>query len=276
MPGVELAGKPIAITGASSGIGRAAAIACARAGMPVGLGARRGDRLHALTDEIARDGGRALAVTCDVADPRQTEALVARTVEAFGSIYAVFANAGYTLETPTPDMTDADLRALLETNFFGTLNTIRPALARMREAGCGHVLVCSSCLSKIAVPHYAAYTISKAAQDFYARALRIELDHTSIHVSTVHPIGTRTELFEKAADRIAHRRLIDGSSDRFMQSPDRVARAVLSCLRRPRPEVWTSQTVRLVMSLSTVSPRLTDAALGRLLTRRLARLKVRR
>src|SRR5882724_761167 len=125
---IDLTGKPIAITGASSGIGRATAIACAAAGMPVALGARRVEKLESAVREITAAGGRAIAVPTDVDKPEDCRRLVDRTVAEFGSIYAVFANAGYGFEKAMADTTDAELRAIFETNFFGTMNTIRPAM----------------------------------------------------------------------------------------------------------------------------------------------------
>src|SRR6187549_2932574 len=108
MARIELRGKPIAITGASSGIGRATAIACARAGMPVAAAARREDRLEGLVEEINRAGGRAIAVRTDVTDAGDCERLIAGTVEAFGSVYAVYANTGYGMEKAVHLMSDAE------------------------------------------------------------------------------------------------------------------------------------------------------------------------
>src|SRR5262249_55651912 len=127
---IDLTGKPIAITGASSGIGLATALACARAGMPVALAARREDRLSAAVEKIRATGGKAIAVRTDVDKPEDCRALVERTVSEFGSIYAIFANAGYGAFMPIATTPDEDLRAIFETNFWGTLNTIRPALER--------------------------------------------------------------------------------------------------------------------------------------------------
>src|SRR4051812_272404 len=124
MARVDLTGKPIAITGASSGIGLATAIACAAAGMPGALGARREDRLTEAVEKIQAKGGKAIAVRMDVDKPEDCRALVERTVAEFGSIYAVFANAGYGAHMPVATTPDADIRAMFETNFWGTLNTI--------------------------------------------------------------------------------------------------------------------------------------------------------
>ena len=178
---IDLRGKPIAITGASSGIGRAAAIACAKAGMPVVAGARREDRLRELVLEIERGGGRAISVACDVVNPADCERLIAEGEKAFGPLYSVFANAGYGLEREAAELSDAEFREIFETNFWGTVNTVKPAVLRMlartpdATASRGHVLICTSAMSKIALPCFAAYSTTKAAQDHYGRALRLEL-----------------------------------------------------------------------------------------------------
>lgn len=261
----RLIDKPIAITGASSGIGLATAIRCAKAGMPVVLAARRLDKLEAVAVQIRSSGGKALAVECDVASQADCERLIDRTVDAFGSIYAVFANAGYGIEGSVESSTDFDVRQIFETNFFGTLHVIRPALARMKLAGEGHILSCSSCLSKIGVPYFASYCATKAAQDHYARALRLELQGTGIHVSSVHPIGTRTEFFDQTIARSKEARLAPRTPEHLMQSPDTVAAAVVKCLAKPRGEVWTSTPTRLALGLAVMFPGIADAMLRRAL-----------
>jgi short-subunit dehydrogenase len=278
MPAIDLRGRPIAITGASSGIGAATARACARAGMPVALAARRTDKLAAIVDEIVRAGGRAIAVPCDVVDPAQCRALIDRTVEAFGSLYAVYANAGYGVERAAADMPDADVRAMFETNFFGSLNVIRPAVERMRaSAGTGgsrgHVLWCSSCVAKIALPYYGVYSATKAAQNHLGRAMRLELEPEGIHVSTVHPIGTRTEFFDRVVDLSGSAKLIEHTPDALLQSPEYVADLTVRCLRRPRAEVWTGPKgafVRFGMSVCTFAPGLADFVLRGQVRRRLS------
>lgn len=264
---INLTGLPIAITGASSGIGRATAIECARAGMPVAVGARREDRLKELVEEIRKGGGKAIAVRVDVASAEDCSRLVEETVREFGSIYAVFANAGYGLEKPIVRFTDREMRDMFDTNFFGTLNTIRPAVAKMLAARRGHVLVCSSCLAKCGMPYHGSYSATKAAQEHVTRAMRIELRGTGVTASSVHPIGTATEFFDAKAARMKGTTANATPPSWAMQPPEKVARAVVACLRRPRPEVWTSMVARLVFACSNVSPRLTDWGLGRFASR---------
>jgi len=261
MPAINLTSLPIAITGASNGIGKATAIACARAGMPVALAARRVDKLDAVAAEIAALGGKAIVVPCDVASKADCEALIERTVAEFGSVYAVFANAGYGIEGPAHEMSDAALREIFEVNFFGSMNTIMPALTHMRRARKGHVLFCSSCLSKIGTPYFAAYSATKAAQDHFARAMRHELAGEGVFVSSVHPIGTRTEFFDQTAGRSENATLALRTPDGMLQPPERVAKAIVACLRRPRGEVWTTLPIRVGLGLSIMMPRLTDFSL---------------
>jgi short-subunit dehydrogenase len=171
---------------------------------------------------------------------------------------------------PLATTPDADIRAMFETNFFGTLNTIRPALPYMLKAGRGHVLICSSCLSKFALPWHTVYSATKAAQDHIGRGLLIELKPRGIAVSTVHPIGTTTEFFEQSAVR-SHKaaagdapRPADIRTPRFMmQPPERVANAIVRSLRRPKGEVWTSLPVRMGFAFLTAFPGLRDAITAR-------------
>ncbi len=266
---IDLRNRPIAITGASSGIGAASAFACAKRGMPVALMARRADKLETIAKTIADAGGRAIVVPGSVDDPEACERLIDETVSAFGSIYSVFANAGYGVEIPSCDISDADLRDIFEVNFFGSLNVTRPALEHMRRAGEGHLMFCSSCLSKISLSYYGAYSATKACQDHFARSMRLELRTKGIAVSSVHPIGTRTEFFDSAAARGGDLKIADQKPNMFMQSPERVARAVVKRLRKGRGgEIWTSLPVRTALGVSVMFPGITDRTLAFLLTKR--------
>lgn len=262
----DLAGLPIVITGAGTGIGRATAVECARAGMPVALAGRREEPLRETARAVEAAGGRALVVPTDVADADACRRLVEATVEAFGTVYAAFANAGYGLRGPVHELDDRAIREIFETNFWGSLFLLRPALAHMLanrkdEARVGHLLMCSSCLSKIGSPFTAPYSASKAMQDHFGRAMRHELAGARVHVSTVHPIGTRTEFFDAAARREDSIGRGIPPPQAFTQPPERVARAVVRCLQRPRGEVWTSTTVRLAFAAATAFPGIADRAI---------------
>lgn len=274
MPTIDLSNRPIVITGGSSGIGAATALACARAGMPVALGARRADKLEQVVQRITGAGGRAIGVSMDVTSPEDCKRLVDECVKAFGSIYAVYANAGYGVEAGIADMTDADVRAIFETNVFGSLNIIRPALEYMRANPAphrGHVLWCSSCLAKLSVPFYGAYGATKAAQNHMSRAMNLELAGQGIRSTSIHPLGTRTEFFDQVRSRGQGKKIIDYTPDAAMQTPELVAEKTLAALRRPRSEVWTGfqgAGTRLGMAISMALPGVADWSLANLLKQR--------
>ncbi len=256
MARIDLAGKPIAITGASSGIGAATAFACAKAGMPVALAARRTEKLEALAERIRQSGGKAIAVPCDVTSQDECDALIARTIESFGSVYAVFANAGFGAKHTLLGTSGALLREMFEVNFFGTIHTIRAAAKPMLESRSGHILICTSCLSALPSPGYSVYSATKSAQHHIGRALNVELASAGVHVTTVHPVRTNTEFFDAMQAR--KNETVPPRTHNRSQSPDRVAGAVVRSLMKPRPEVWMSQPARLGVQLAAMFPGLTD------------------
>ncbi len=255
--------SPILITGASSGIGLATALACARIGMPVALAARRKDRLDEAVTKIMQSGGKAIAIRCDVVSKADCDEALRQTVGTFGSVYAIFANAGYGYEAPVATMDESKLRDIFEVNFYGSLNIIRAALPHLLANRAGHVLWCSSGLSKISLPNFAAYSATKAAQDHFGRALRIEILGTGVHSSTVHPITTETEFSTgvEAASGKSRGTLRTPRSAR--QSAETVADAVVKCLRSPKGEVWTSFSARASLALATLFPELADRVLAK-------------
>jgi len=106
----------------------------------------------------------------------------------------------------------------------------------------------------------------------FCRSMRLELRAENIHVSSIHPIGTKTELFE-TADKLTEGglRISSTKESPFMQPAERVANAIVRCLRKPKGEVWTSFPTRLALAGSVVFPRITDAVLSRAMHRRLKR-----
>ncbi len=134
--------RTLLITGASSGIGAATARAAAAEGWRVALAARSEDKLAALVDEIGPD--KALALTCDVADPAAVEAMMSRAA-AFGALSAVFANAGLGASTPGTEAGDPDnWRAMIDANIWGLVLTAKHALPRLRQVEGGHMLLTGS------------------------------------------------------------------------------------------------------------------------------------
>lgn len=260
---VDLTGKPIVIAGASSGIGRATALACARAGMPVVLGARRVEKLKEVAREIETIGGRAAVVECDVSLEGSCERLIETCAGEFGPVYAAYANAGYGFEASALETGAQRWREIFETNFFGTIRLIDAATPVMLKEGRGHVLICSSCLGKFPTPLYAAYTATKAAQHHVGRAMDVELRGRGVRVSTIHPIGTTTEFFDTAHAKSEGAKFTKRTPRFAMQRPEKVAGAIVKCLRRPKPEVWTSWSTRAAIGVAAMFPGATNAFLRR-------------
>ncbi len=259
---VALEGRPVIITGASSGIGEAAAVACARAGMPVALFARSQEKLEAVQATIERAGGSAIVVVGDVQDPDANLELIAKAEEAFGEVHGAIANAGYGLEAECCSVPIERVREIFEVNFYGSMFLVQPMIEKFRARGSGHAMMVSSGLSKIGIPYYGAYCASKAMQDHFCRAMRLELHGTGVHVSSVHPVLTKTG-FHDAAARHSGGKLKIGRSAK-MQTSETVADAIVKCLRKPRGEVWTHTGARLGLGVSVMFPGMTDRLLLRL------------
>ncbi|MFA9479468.1 SDR family NAD(P)-dependent oxidoreductase [Phycisphaerales bacterium AB-hyl4] len=263
----ELAGKVIFITGASSGIGAATARLCIAAGMNVALFARREAKLRELAGELDATGERVLVVAGSVERDEDIAEALEQTVQRFGRLDAVFANAGYGLCMSVMGMTDEQHHGIFETNYFGTVRTLRAAVPLLRQTADGlkHVLVCSSAASEISLPLYGAYAATKAAQDSIAGALRAELSGEGFSVTTVHPVGTKTEFFSTAG-RLSNRKIEDDTPNTpamFAQTAEQVARPIVRALRRPRPEVWPMMPVRFGLAMATAFPRLAAWAMRR-------------
>jgi len=273
-----LAGKVAVITGGSSGIGAATARAMAAEGMHIVLAARRGDRLAEVAASIRAMGRSVHTMELDVTAPGSSAAMLAAAEATFGRFDVVFANAGYGLERAQHETCEADLRHIFEVNFFASLDLITQASRRLiaRDQP-GHLLMCSSCLAKFTLPYFGAYAATKAAQSMMCRAMRFELQPHHIEVSSVHPVSTVTEFFEQTASRSGHqatgRKVPDHTPKFFVQPPERVANAIVRCLKKPRSEVWTSLAVRLAAGFITAFPASFDRACQREAARSRAAMK---
>jgi short-subunit dehydrogenase len=258
-----LAGQAIVVTGASSGIGAATAIACSRAGMCVILNGRDANRLESVAGEIRELGGQAEVVVGDVTDEGLSGRLLDIAESRFGGFYAVFANAGYGVRCQAHRMSMEDLRRMFEVNFFSAYELVCEATRRLlSQKRPGHLLMCSSAVAKFTLRNFSAYSATKAAQNHVCRAMRLELRRQGIEVSSVHPVTTRTDFFRRSAELAGRQadpeRLFDHVPRWYVQSAEQVARAVVKCLRRPRAEVWTSPLTRFAAGLMTAFPALAD------------------
>ncbi|TDE03115.1 SDR family oxidoreductase [Jiangella asiatica] len=186
----DMAGRVVAITGASSGIGAAAARTLVGAGAKVVLGARRTERIADLAGEL---GDSARAVTTDVRDPADAQRLVDTAVEAFGRLDALIANAGIGMYGGIMDRTDDELKEMLDTNVAGTVWPVRAAVPRLRENGGGDIVIVSSVAGLRGRGVEAVYAATKHAQMGLAGGLDRELHREGIRVTALCPGGVVTE-----------------------------------------------------------------------------------
>lgn len=242
------------ITGASSGIGRAAAVAFAREGVRVVLGARRTDHLQEAVESIRASGGEARAIQTDVSQPAEVKHLVEEAAAAFGRLDILVNNAGLGYFGPLESMAIQEARYLFEVNVMGTLSGIQAAVPIMRRQRSGHIINVASVLGKRATPGSGFYSATKFAQVALSESLRLELADAGIQVSVVCPVSTTTEFFTVAASRSPL--TIDPAGPTY--TAEQVAEVLVRCARRPRPEVMVYPPVRLMVILNAVAPRLMD------------------
>src|SRR5918994_2114334 len=197
----QIADSVIVITGASTGIGRASALAFARAGATVVVTSRREEVLCTLAETCRNLGGRATAIAADVTDERAVQDLARRVVESFGRIDVWINNAAVTLFARFEQTPPAVYRRVIETNLFGCIHGARAVLPYFREQGNGILINISSGVGKMGSPFISAYVASKFAIIGLSESLRMELrDAPDIHVCTVLPAAIDTPLFQHGAN----------------------------------------------------------------------------
>jgi clavulanate-9-aldehyde reducatase len=191
---VDLADRVIAITGASSGIGEATALACARAGAAVALAARRTDRIQALAERIAQEGGRAIAVQTDVGEESQARAFVQRAHADLGRLDVLVNNAGVMLLGPIAGADTEEWRRMIHANVFGVLYCTHAALPLMSAQGSGHIVNVSSVAGRVARAGSGVYNLTKFGVGAFSESLRQEAVAMGVRVTLIEPGAVATEL----------------------------------------------------------------------------------
>src|ERR1700690_1043064 len=191
---IDLSSQVVAVTGASSGIGEATALACSRAGAAVALAARRTDRIEALAQRIVADGGRAIAVQTDVGDEAQARAVVARAHSELGRLDVLVNNAGVMLLGPIENAPTEEWRRMIHANVFGVLYCSHAALPLMREQGSGHIVNVSSVAGRVARAGAGVYNLTKFGVGAFSESLRQEGVAIGVRVTVIEPGAVATEL----------------------------------------------------------------------------------
>jgi NADP-dependent 3-hydroxy acid dehydrogenase YdfG len=228
----ELSGQVVAITGASSGIGEATALACAGAGAAVSLAARRTDRIEALARRIGEEGGAALAITADVSEEAQAGKFVARTRSELGRLDALVNNAGMMLLGPVEGAPTEEWREMIAVNVFGVLYCTHAVLPIMREQESGHIVTVSSVAGRVARAGSAVYNLTKWGVGAFSEGLRQELAPHGIRVTLIEPGAVATELSSHNRPEIQEQIKQRFASVETLKAED-IADTILYALSRP-------------------------------------------
>jgi NADP-dependent 3-hydroxy acid dehydrogenase YdfG len=228
----DLSGQVVAITGASSGIGEATALACARAGAAVSLAARREDRIQALAERIAGEGGTAVAIRADVGEEDEARAFVDGTAERLGRLDHLVNNAGVMLLGPITDAPTEEWRRMIHVNIFGVLYGSHAAIPHLKAAGGGTIVNVSSVAGRIARLGSGVYNLTKFGVGAFSESLRQELSPDNIRVTLIEPGAVATELAGHNRPEIQET-MRQGFQGIVPMQADDIARAILYVIGQP-------------------------------------------
>ena len=256
----SVADQVIVITGASSGIGLVTAKMAARRGARVVLVARNERALERAVSEIQEEGGRAIHVVADVAEPDDMEEVAQAAVEVYGGIDTWVNGAGTSIYGRLDEVTLEDKRRLFDVNFWGVVHGCRSALPHLRERG-GVIINIGSVLSDVAAPLQGMYSAAKHAVKGYSDALRVELTEAEVPVSVclVKPTSIDTPFFQHAKN------YMDEEPQPLppVYAPEVVAETILACAEDPKREIIVGGAGKVFSSLRKRSVTLTDKYLER-------------
>jgi short-subunit dehydrogenase len=225
-------GRTVLITGASSGIGEAAALAVGRAGGHVLLVARTRDKLEAVAEEVFNLGGSAHVHPADLTDLADIDRMADEVLRAHGHVDILVNNAGKSIRRSVDRSYDRfhDYQRTMALNYFAPVKLILDLLPEMREAGSGHIINISSIGLQINTPRFAAYLASKAALDAFSRSIGPEIVGDGVHLTTVYMPLVRTPMIAptKIYDRVP------------TLNPDQAAEMITEAIRKRPKRIATT------------------------------------
>lgn len=221
------------VTGASSGIGAATALALAEAGAKVAIAARRRDRLDELAKRLAALGGEPLVLEADLLDEHAAQGIVADTEKYFGRLDILVNNAGVMYLEPVAEADLGRWRRMLELNVLSLIASTQAALAGMRARKDGHIVNISSTAGRVANPTAAAYAATKFGVVAFSEALRREVYADGVRVSVIEPGAVATELREHIGHAQTQQALNAWAENMRQLQAEDVAETILFCVTRP-------------------------------------------
>ena len=229
----SLAGRIALVTGASSGIGEATALALSAAGAKVALAARRRERLDALAARIRDSGGEALVTVADLAKEADAQRAVRETEAHYGRLDILVNNAGVMYLEPIATADLARWRHMFELNMLGLIAATQAALAGMSARRDGHIVNVSSTAGRVANALSAAYAGTKFGVVGFSEALRKEVYKDGIRVTVIEPGAVATELREHIAHAPTQQAINAWAEGMRQLQPEDVANAIVFCVSQP-------------------------------------------
>lgn len=248
---MKLEGKLAVVTGGSSGIGKAVAVMLAKRGVRVAVVARRPDVLDEAVSQIGIHG-KAVGYVCDIANLSEVNQMAQRVVDELGPVDILINNAGFAIYGSVESLSVADIRAHIDTNYFGAVHCTKAFLTQMLAQRSGKIVNVASVAASFGLPGIAAYCASKFAMLGFSEALRGELYGTGVSITVVSPIAVRTPFFDHKSFANIPR------YSPMSLSPERVASAVIRAIGTKRGEIIVPSVARIAVWAKHTFPQLVN------------------
>jgi NADP-dependent 3-hydroxy acid dehydrogenase YdfG len=225
--------KVAIVTGASSGIGHATSLALAKAGAKVAIAARRTDRLQQLENEIKKNGGQCLVITCDVTKRKDCESLVDAVIKKWGRVDILINNAGIMPLSFLKNLKVDEWEQMVDVNIKGVIFCTAATISHMINQNSGHIVNLSSVAGRIVFPAGSVYCATKYAVRAFSEGIRQELSSRhNIRVTTIEPGVVATELTDTITDKSLESFVNFSKTMESLQSED-IANAILFAVESP-------------------------------------------
>lgn len=252
----------VVIVGASSGMGRDAALQFARRGAKVVVAARSQEGLDSLVNEIKGEHGEATAIAADVSNFNAVQAIAGKALERYGRVDTWVHLAAVSIYATFEETTPEEFKRIIDVNLLGAIYSAKVALPLLRQSGGGALIQISSVEGKRAFPLQSAYASSKHGMVGYLDALRTELKHEGapISVTNIMPAGINTPFFNKARTKMGVKPMPAAP----IYQPEMVTAAILYAAEHPVAEIFVGGAGKFFELAQKVSPRLVDTVMARI------------